>query len=186
VSQSQISSILQGLKLNTSTNDVEDSVADWTIRVITKHVPMPENYKHMGQSKSTADTSDQQPSELQEEPETPPASHESEVNTGQVAPGQLITHYAPDVPTYILRTSITSDSGGDVFMNAEEEDMREQMMLDTVVLDFNGSLSWLVDKCLAYQDMSPQVKRKIQYGHKFILSLPPPPPPPPTTTTCFC
>eukprot|EP00163_Fabomonas_tropica_P010852 TRINITY_DN2113_c0_g1_i3.p1 TRINITY_DN2113_c0_g1~~TRINITY_DN2113_c0_g1_i3.p1 ORF type:complete len:394 (-),score=82.22 TRINITY_DN2113_c0_g1_i3:127-1308(-) len=60
-----------------------------------------------------------------------------------VAPGQLITHYAPDLPTY--QASITSTDAERVVQNIN----------DCVIIDFHGSLGQMKDNALYYIDISP-------------------------------
>lgn len=180
ISESQISQVLQSLMSNASSSSQNEQydVSDWKIRVITKHVPMPENYKHLAERSSqllvdknsaAASRSDPQVEEAvldkKEQVQTDGGGENTPQSLGEVAPGQLITHYAPDVATFILRCQ-GSESDGDARPSGEvndeakdvvfsHQDEREELMLDTVVLDFAGSLSWLADKCLAYQDISP-------------------------------
>ncbi|TMW61131.1 hypothetical protein Poli38472_013594 [Pythium oligandrum] len=62
----------------------------------------------------------------------------------QQAPGQLLTHYAPDVDTYLVQDA--ADEAFDVTLTAN--------LSKWVVLDFNGRLAALKDRVLAYNDLS--------------------------------
>jgi len=93
-------------------------------------------------------------------------SEESEV--GQEAPGQLITHYAPDVPTFMIRRAAdptTGDAGVDVLGgDAAGGDAvaggtvaaRQAALHESVVLDYGGYLIAYADQALAYRDLSPK------------------------------
>ncbi|CAK4627432.1 hypothetical protein LEN26_011523 [Aphanomyces euteiches] len=62
---------------------------------------------------------------------------------GQVAPGQLLTHYAPDVETFMLQGAV----GRNV---APTDDMKSW-----VIVDFHGRVSALKDSVAGYLDLSP-------------------------------
>ncbi len=77
---------------------------------------------------------------------------------GQEAPGQAITHYAPDVPCYMIlsRVSISQNDSTPVGSGTGTDVLtltREQLQ-STVIVDFGGKL--LVDKqyALAHRDLS--------------------------------
>eukprot|EP00602_Paraphysomonas_sp_CaronLab_P013154 CAMPEP_0185041296 /NCGR_PEP_ID=MMETSP1103-20130426/40370_1 /TAXON_ID=36769 /ORGANISM="Paraphysomonas bandaiensis, Strain Caron Lab Isolate" /LENGTH=436 /DNA_ID=CAMNT_0027580949 /DNA_START=37 /DNA_END=1347 /DNA_ORIENTATION=- len=92
-----------------------------------------------------------------------------------VAPGQLLTHYAPDVPCYVLASAVISPDVSTYEHLSypppeSEEAVREQMQRytqsslllssaqmksDVVVIDFQGQLRALASGCLAYRDLSP-------------------------------
>ncbi|GMF42073.1 unnamed protein product [Phytophthora fragariaefolia] len=64
----------------------------------------------------------------------------------QQAPGQMITHYAPDVDTYLYQAD-------------EKEEMDASSKQDVsrwVVIDFHGKLARLKDRVRAYMDLSPK------------------------------
>lgn len=74
----------------------------------------------------------------------------SDATVGQEAPGQAITHYAPDVPCYIVQALVpTADSDSTLSVSTAE------LMSGCVVLDYHGALSDLAKSCLAYRDLSP-------------------------------
>lgn len=93
----------------------------YAIEVVKKHRPMED-------APGTMEDSDDQPA------------------VGEEAPGQLITHYAPDVPTFILRRGLPSPG------SANNVDLRS--VAKSVVIDFFGSLADLEVSCLAYRDLS--------------------------------
>ncbi|KAL3659182.1 hypothetical protein V7S43_015760 [Phytophthora oleae] len=62
----------------------------------------------------------------------------------QQAPGQMITHYAPDVDTYLYQADAT-----------EKMDTSQENVSRWVVLDFHGKLVGLKDRVRAYLDLSP-------------------------------
>lgn len=62
----------------------------------------------------------------------------------QQAPGQLLTHYAPDVDTYLIQADADED------MRFSKEDGKSW-----VVIDVGGKLAGLQYKVKAYQDLSP-------------------------------
>jgi L-threonylcarbamoyladenylate synthase len=70
-------------------------------------------------------------------------THEAEDGVAQQAPGQLLTHYAPDVDTYLIQ----ADAAEDMPLSSEPTDK-------WVVIDFGGAMVTLQDRVLAYQDLS--------------------------------
>ena len=107
--------------------------AEWTVQVMQRHVRM--------EHTAAAATAEE---EVQAE------------GRGQEAPGQAITHYAPDVPCYLVRAAgeSTEAQGG-------EEQVLEQSAAElcgAVVLDFGGQLarahSSLRGGVLAYRELS--------------------------------
>ncbi|GAB9470579.1 Sua5/ycio/yrdc/ywlc family protein [Globisporangium polare] len=62
----------------------------------------------------------------------------------QQAPGQLLTHYAPDVDTYLFQESA-----------AEAFDVAQEDISGWVIIDFNGKLRALQHRVKAYNDLSP-------------------------------
>ncbi len=84
-----------------------------------------------------------------------------ETTPGQVAPGQAVTHYAPDVPCFIVnslsvggigdQTSCTDGKEDNVVITVDHNDL----LSHTVVIDYGGRLKQLAEKVLAYRDLSP-------------------------------
>jgi hypothetical protein len=83
-----------------------------------------------------------------------------------VAPGQMIRHYAPDVPTYIV--SRTSSSVGDrsqlqiiggehsPVVNLSDDALGDPISIrSSFVIDFGGRLSSYRSRCAVYEDLSP-------------------------------
>ncbi|KAG7358040.1 translation factor SUA5 [Nitzschia inconspicua] len=67
-----------------------------------------------------------------------------------VAPGQTIRHYSPNVPSYMISRSLFS------FQNNNLDQQQVQSRLSTaVVIDFGGLLQEWQSYCLEYQDLSP-------------------------------
>eukprot|EP00816_Leptocylindrus_hargravesii_P004516 CAMPEP_0196816596 /NCGR_PEP_ID=MMETSP1362-20130617/56216_1 /TAXON_ID=163516 /ORGANISM="Leptocylindrus danicus, Strain CCMP1856" /LENGTH=414 /DNA_ID=CAMNT_0042193997 /DNA_START=394 /DNA_END=1638 /DNA_ORIENTATION=- len=64
-----------------------------------------------------------------------------------VAPGQTIKHYSPDVPSFIISQKRFTKL---LLLNDDEK----EFVRKAVVLDFGGQLSWLQKDCLAYRDLS--------------------------------
>uniref|UniRef100_K3X5G0 Threonylcarbamoyl-AMP synthase n=1 Tax=Globisporangium ultimum (strain ATCC 200006 / CBS 805.95 / DAOM BR144) TaxID=431595 RepID=K3X5G0_GLOUD len=62
----------------------------------------------------------------------------------QQAPGQLLTHYAPDVDTYLFQETAV-----------EHFDVTAEDTQNWVIIDFHGKLAALKDKVKAYNDLSP-------------------------------
>lgn len=62
----------------------------------------------------------------------------------QQAPGQLLTHYAPDVDTYLYQDGA-----------AESFDVAAEDVSGWVVIDFHGKLRALQSRVKAYNDLSP-------------------------------
>lgn len=66
-----------------------------------------------------------------------------------VAPGQTIKHYSPDVPSFIISQKRLQED----FVSLRNDEEKE-LVQKAVVLDFEGQLSWLQNDCLAYRDLS--------------------------------
>ena len=120
------------------------------VRVQTKLVPMPAGFSHAGGAAAAA-TSTSEGGATEPEADNGGSSANVAVEaseeeaTGEEAPGQLVTHYAPDLPTYIVRVE-DSDHLTDADANAgaeDDTDAAEAALAKSVVLDFGGSLAWL-------------------------------------------
>jgi L-threonylcarbamoyladenylate synthase len=81
-------------------------------------------------------------------------------SVGEVAPGQAVTHYAPDVPCYIIRSLICSDqssSSNSGSSSGIDMMLTEDVLLnDVVLIDYGGKYSSLSSRVLAYRDLSSQ------------------------------
>ena len=71
---------------------------------------------------------------------------------GEEAPGQHLTHYAPDVPATLLKV-VGKDRAADGIV--VDETPTDTVWKESVVLDFGGALKSLEPKCLGYRDLSP-------------------------------
>jgi L-threonylcarbamoyladenylate synthase len=83
---------------------------------------------------------------------------------GEVAPGQLLTHYAPDVETRLVVRVVEGSGGegggGGVADATDSGAALEVAMGKTVVVDFAGSLAFVRPRALAYRDMSAGCVRR--------------------------
>ncbi|KAF0971653.1 hypothetical protein FDP41_009876 [Naegleria fowleri] len=70
--------------------------------------------------------------------------------TAQIAPGQLITHYAPYVPAYILENVVTRTESS----HSLKENHTLVPIQETIIVDFGGKLQHLSHICLVYKDLS--------------------------------
>lgn len=125
---------------------------------IIRTVKVPHNFKSKGASTETSDISD-----------------EDVNNVGQEAPGQLITHYAPDAPCYLLnslkdmsgtllsrsfhipaemRYCPSIDSAISMFNPINQLLAVDKLRNEAVIIDFAQQLSWVTPWCLAYTDLS--------------------------------
>eukprot|EP01041_Mallomonas_annulata_P013464 gene13464-28530_t len=68
-----------------------------------------------------------------------------EEGAGAVAPGQLLKHYAPDLPTFIVTQCDFSDDTKE----------RKIGLDDVFVVDFGGRMASLEASCAVYVDLSP-------------------------------
>ena len=76
------------------------------------------------------------------------------VEKGEVAPGQAITHYAPDVPCFLYASDEEASGDGDDVNKSVMTAVEAKESL--VVIDFGGQLMAFKDElCKAYRDMSP-------------------------------
>jgi L-threonylcarbamoyladenylate synthase len=88
---------------------------------------------------------------------------ESWPSQGEVAPGQAVTHYAPDVPCYIIKSLISSGQSSSSSSSKSDRISGISMTLsksillnDVVLIDYGGKYSSLSSKVLAYRDLSSQ------------------------------
>jgi len=65
----------------------------------------------------------------------------------QEAPGQLITHYAPDIDTYLV--TVEGEPHDGMVDNGTNPGLE-----GVVVVDFAGLLGWMEGRCLAYKSLS--------------------------------
>ncbi|KAJ1623118.1 DHBP synthase RibB-like alpha/beta domain-containing protein [Pavlovales sp. CCMP2436] len=72
-----------------------------------------------------------------------------------VAPGQLLTHYAPDKPTFlaVVPPAGTPPTASESAATAAPVDSGE--LASSCVVDFGGRLAHLAGDCAAYRDLSP-------------------------------
>jgi L-threonylcarbamoyladenylate synthase len=87
---------------------------------------------------------------------------ESVDNEAAVAPGQMIKHYAPDIPTYIVTAASSASRAGVVaFRLACQEDHDDSSsspadisIRKAFIIDFGGQLKHFKDNCSVYVDLS--------------------------------
>ena len=116
----------------------------WSVEVTQRIVPMP----------GTINGSDEYKTENDE-------NNKDEEECGEQAPGQSITHYAPDIPCFkvgtikyeIDKSNIDHFNDNDSIMISYPEKLFKQTV---VGIDFNGSLSKLTTSVLDYRDLSSQ------------------------------
>ena len=90
-----------------------------------------------------------------------------EPQKGEEAPGQMLTHYAPNINSWLLAPSavealVKRFSGGEAegtvaglkVFDADEERVDSIDKSTTVVIDFNGALSAVAGEFLAYKDLA--------------------------------
>eukprot|EP00301_Raphidiophrys_heterophryoidea_P000644 c10324_g1_i2.p1 GENE.c10324_g1_i2~~c10324_g1_i2.p1 ORF type:complete len:449 (+),score=73.00 c10324_g1_i2:171-1349(+) len=81
--------------------------------------------------------------------------YSSDAASANVAPGMLLKHYAPDLPTFLVAPPVTASATQLVLANNAKSDA--QLNLATsVVIDFGGSLAALQSTVLAYRDLSSE------------------------------
>jgi L-threonylcarbamoyladenylate synthase len=91
---------------------------------------------------------------------------ESDDNEAAVAPGQMIKHYAPDIPTYVIAAASSGSGAGVVaFRLASHGDQSDSFSSSSspadisvnkaFIIDFGGQLKHFKDKCSTYVDLSP-------------------------------
>lgn len=123
------------------------------------HAPAPASSAATSSSSSSSSSSSEAEDAAAEDDDGPGTP-------GEVAPGQLLTHYAPDVPTYLLHreTVSASPSAGPSLPPAPSSSASASSsafsvrLSETVVLDFGGwlrTLPGLADTALAYRDLAP-------------------------------
>lgn len=77
-------------------------------------------------------------------------------NAPMDGPGQLLTHYAPHVPSSLLTpgslAALSASADAPVYVHRGRDVVPLQQ---TIVLDFHGYLARFKDGCLSYHDISP-------------------------------
>lgn len=68
---------------------------------------------------------------------------------GMVAPGMLLTHYAPDLPSFLVRAAPGAAS------TAATASSQSFELSSAVLVDYGGRLAHLEKACVAYWDLSP-------------------------------
>ena len=74
---------------------------------------------------------------------------------GMIAPGMSLTHYAPDLPSFLVRSSDPEQEAASA-VAAAAAGTRLFSVSTAVVLDFGGRLASLESRCLAYRDLSSE------------------------------
>jgi tRNA threonylcarbamoyl adenosine modification protein (Sua5/YciO/YrdC/YwlC family) len=134
----QIQIYRQGAVTQTQLEEIllkrNDNLSTWIVKVISRTVDM----------KHTNDVEN----EIKVE----------EIVVGQESPGQAITHYAPDVPCFIVSKLLNKNEKEEA-NNSNNYINRIIMPLSqlkyTVIIDFGGQMVSLSNSCLAYRDLSP-------------------------------
>lgn len=83
-------------------------------------------------------------------------------SVGQEAPGQAITHYAPDVPCFIVASLVIGEPSVSCTPSSSTADnklpitstMTQSELRSVVIIDFAGQMNQLSSSCLAYRDLS--------------------------------
>ena len=81
------------------------------------------------------------------------AENEELDKAGEQAPGQAITHYAPDIPC-VIASSITFADNPSSLVEGQVLELNESKLREVVIIDIGGVLSECSSKCLAYRDLS--------------------------------
>eukprot|EP01112_Ceratiomyxa_fruticulosa_P014205 TRINITY_DN4049_c0_g5_i1.p1 TRINITY_DN4049_c0_g5~~TRINITY_DN4049_c0_g5_i1.p1 ORF type:complete len:418 (-),score=83.68 TRINITY_DN4049_c0_g5_i1:145-1398(-) len=72
----------------------------------------------------------------------------------QEAPGQLLTHYAPDIPAYLTVITSTNTDNNNSEKSSSSGSSTSFPLSEVVLVDFGGRCEKLAEKCLAYRDLS--------------------------------
>lgn len=78
------------------------------------------------------------------------SSHATAGVNASVSPGQLLKHYAPDIPTYV----VTKNRSKAALPSASVTSTTGFRLTDAFVIDFQGSLIALSSRCATYVDLS--------------------------------
>jgi L-threonylcarbamoyladenylate synthase len=152
VSQAQLEQCLASVRKDTGAGA---AASTWKVVAIQRAVKM-----HSTDNSGPAAASSE---------ETARAEKEQEELAGQQAPGQAITHYAPDVPCVIVRSFrtgpmirsaagvselVAADAAGPGATRSRLDVSTEECRSQCVVVDFGGKLAALREGALAYRDLS--------------------------------
>jgi len=144
----------------------ENQLDDYKIEVVRKFVPMPDESKQKVtenyQSNSPAPSKKLKTQEYA-------INAEEEKDVGEAAPGQLITHYAPDVETFLVNPEEWTQEKYEAAL--ENSTLSPHLDLSrAVVIDYGCHLSWLKGKVVAYSNLSPSSNMK-EAGRNLFASL---------------
>ena len=84
-------------------------------------------------------------------------------SVGMEAPGMLLTHYAPDIETFLITNIIHQSTSPSSTANTSSftlfhKDFDKTIEIDpktTIIIDFGGQLNSLKNQCIGYNDLSP-------------------------------
>lgn len=136
VNQQQLEHCLQSAK---------SRIGAWRVTAIQRAVKM-------SHTEVSAPTSSEGKTSSEEE--------QQEILAGQQAPGQAITHYAPDVPCYIVQkvTTVAVASGASIHEGVLPLPLKQlsssELKSCAVLVDFHGAFGELRESSLAYRDLS--------------------------------
>ncbi|GMH71497.1 hypothetical protein TL16_g05665 [Triparma laevis f. inornata] len=142
---------------------VFDAIRNWTVTIINTHDSMQQTETNINNNNNNDSSTSRKRRKFEPRPAHDPPSTSAN-GAGHVAPGQLLTHYAPDgMECYLVRPSnLASDSLDSVNSN-QRLDTIGALQTGAVVIDFAGELakrgldedhpSGLV---LDYKDLSPR------------------------------
>jgi L-threonylcarbamoyladenylate synthase len=118
---------------------------DWSVELVVRSVAM-------------VSTSGTGPSAHGPPPTPTDAAAAGGGNEGELAPGQAVTHYAPNIPC-IIASSIEceiADSSKYSDLSIDDDNLFTlQKLKKTVVIDYGGKLGSIKEHVLAYRDISP-------------------------------
>jgi len=141
-------------------------LSHWTVAVVSRTVKM----AHTNELKSDSDSISNSNSNVSDSVKIAtvatandmPKKENNNVDTrevGQEAPGQAITHYAPDVPCSIV--AVLSTKEGSTLTNPSSPSvlpttlfLTKDELRSVVIIDFAGQMSQISTFCLAYRDLS--------------------------------
>lgn len=98
---------------------------------------------------------------------------------GLQAPGQMLTHYAPDLPTFLATAAAAEGAPGDAAAAADGgaggghdlhvagAPVAPDALSQYVVLDFDGRMAWAKDVAAGYRDLSSAGDMAVAAAHVF-------------------
>jgi len=143
-----IESTVVKVDMDSANENSSDSASDTVVLYILRRGGVSVEQLQQAAREFEESTSESNPFQLKVEVRVVAKDHSvsNDTTQNQSSPGQMLTHYAPYVPAYLLRSS----------NDQKERSIQQNIAVnESVIVDFGGKLSHLASSAIAYMDLSP-------------------------------